>query len=328
MVPLCRQLATAYDAGIPIIRAIDIVAANAKDPSARKVLGEINERLKQGSTLGDAAREHHKHLPQFFIELLASGEHGGKLDVMLRDLSEYYEDRVAMNREIRGAMVYPIFMVCASWFLGVFALMIVSRLSFEKPFDFVTFLGEYLAFQGKALGVLALVFVACIALSRFGIPQWAWGWFSTNIWPLKNVVRKFALARFFRSMSLLITSGLDIKRCISSAAEVTANPYIRRDLLLALPAVSEGATLTQAFTAAKTLTPIAREMLFVGEQTGNLDGCLRKVSEYHFEEAKHAVSVALRVMKLVMMLAVGALVGYVVISFYTRLFSMYDSFLN
>lgn len=327
MVPLCRQLATSYDAGIPITRAVELVAGNTRDARAKEVLTSIGARLRQGETLGEAAREQQKYLPQFFVELLHSGEYGGKLDVMLRDIAEYYEDRVAMNRTIWQAMSYPMFLITIAWFLGSFALMIVREIKFDERvrFDIWEFIGRYLTFQGYAVGVFVVGFVLMVALSRFGVPQHIWGFVSTKLWPLKNVTRKFALARFFRSMSLLITSGVDIKRCIVSAADVTANPYIRRDLLQAVPIVAQGGTLTQAFSMSNSLTPVAREMLHIGEQTGNLDGCLRKVSEYHFAEARHAVAVAVKLLNAGVMLAVGIVIGAVIISFYAKLFSVYDS---
>jgi len=330
MVPLCRQLATTYDAGIPILKSIELVTRNTKTGRAREVLNSIHDRLKTGSTLGEAAREQEKYLPAFFVELLATGEYGGKLDVMLRDLADYYEDRVAMNRKITGAMVYPAFLLTACWFLGTFALRIVASLDVTsgKPFDLAVFFGRYLAFQAQALLVVATGFAILVVLSRFGLPQYVWGAFATHAWPLRNVTRKFALARFFRTFSLLVSSGVDIRHCISSAAEVTANAYIRKDLLQAIPPISQGATLTQAFSHVKTLSTVGREMIHIGEQTGNLDGCMRKVADYHFAEANHATSVAIKLLEQGVILLGACVVGYTIITFYSRLLSMYDSFLN
>lgn len=330
MVPLCRQLATTYDAGIPILKSFEMVARNTKTGRSREVMTVIHDRLKSGSTLGEAAREQQKYLPQFFVELLATGEFGGKLDVMLRDLADYYEDRVAMNRKITGAMVYPAFLMGACWFLGSFAIRIIGSLNLNsnKPFDLMNFFMQYLLFQAQVLTGMAIVFAVIVVLSRFGLPQWLWGAFATHVWPLRNVTRKFALARFFRTFSLLVSSGVDIRRCISSAADVSANAYIRQDLLKAIPPISQGATLTQAFSTVGTLSTVGREMIHIGEQTGNLDGCMRKVADYHFAEANHAVSVAIKLLEQGVILLGACIVGYTIITFYSRLYSMYDSFLN
>jgi len=330
IVPVCRQLATSYDAGIPILRGLEMVAEGARPGPARDVLIAMRGQVLQGSTLGEAARAQKAVLPEFFVELLAAGEIGGRLDVMLRDLASYFEDRAAMNRQILGAMVYPFFQLLLAWIIGTFAIMLIGRvnLNASTAFNFAAFLNAYMLLQAKALAVVGVAFVVAVVLSRYGLFGYVWGWVATYVWPMRNVTRKFALARFFRSLSLLIGSGLDIMNCIRGAASVTANPYMQKDLLQALPHIAQGATLVQAFAGAQTLTPVAREMIFIGEQSGNLEETLRKVAEYHLDEANHAVKIAVKVMNTVIGLAIGGVVGYVVITFYSKYLGLIDSVLN
>ncbi|MEK7793888.1 MAG: type II secretion system F family protein, partial [Candidatus Hydrogenedentota bacterium] len=164
------------------------------------------------------------------------------------------------------------------------------------------------------------LFIIAVVLSRAGVFQWVSGAFTTFIWPVSVVTRKFALARFFRSFALLLGSGLHINRCIESAAAITANPFIEKDLLKALPVVREGGTLVDAFARARSLTPMSREMLRVGELSGELEKQMKKISEYHLKEATHAVQVATKVLSAMIVLGVGVLVGYIVISFYSKLY--------
>lgn len=328
MVPLCRQLATSYDAGIPILRALSLVRDGTRDKRAREVLEAMADQVRNGATLGDAARSHQKYLPRYFIELLSAGEMSGRLSVMLRDLAEYYEDQLTMRRSIVGSLVYPGIQLAAAWFLGTFALRLIRRLDFtgKTQFDFWQYLVGYGYFQLKAMCVLAAVFALCAGLARLGVWKWIWGWFTNFVWPIKTVTRKFALARFFRSMSLLIGSGMNIKSCIINSAAITVNPYIERDLLQAVPLVAEGATLMQAFAVTRSLTPVAREMIFVGEQSGNLEQSLLKVSQYHLEEANQAVKIASRVMGVLILLILAGLVGYIYITFFMTYYGrMLDS---
>jgi type IV pilus assembly protein PilC len=280
------------------------------------------DSIRNGSTLADATRAQSKYLPRFFIELLATGEHGGKLDIMLRDLADYFEDRLSIQREVKRALTLPTIQLIFAWFLGSFALQILGKLDFNstEPFNFESFIQSYAQFQARALIICALVFVGCIILSRLGVFGWVWGAVATFIWPFSVVTRKFGLARFFRSMALLIGSGLRIDHCVRNSAAVTANPYMERDLMKAEPFIKEGATLVQAFAASRTLTPTAREMILVGEQSGKLDVALQKVSQLHLEEASHAVTVMVKVMNTLIILAVCFIVGYVVITFYMRLY--------
>jgi type II secretory pathway component PulF len=210
--------------------------------------------------------------------------------------------------------------------LGTFALGLVRQLvqvfapHSSGQFGLAAYFSSYMRFQGQAMIVVALAFAASVILSRMGIFQWISGAVSTFVPPFRGVTRKFAMARFFRSLSLLIGSGLNLPRCIESAAAVTANPYIQRDLLQAVPMVSGGHTLVEAFSDSRYMPSTAREMLFVGEQSGQLEKSLKKASEYMFGEAAHAVQVMTKIFSTVIYLAVGATVGYIVITFYSTLY--------
>lgn len=327
MVALSRQLATSYGAGIPVLRSLELVRENVKDARSRQLLAEMHRDIRAGATLGQAARNQSRYLPKLFIELLSSGEVGGRLDVILKDLADYYEDRLAMRRSILQMMAYPILQLLAAWFIGSFALMLVQRMG-GRNFSLERYFSFYLGFQASALvvfGVLAAVF---IVLARMGVFKWIWGWIATYFWPLSPVTRKFAMARFFRSFSFLVGSGMPITQAIESSASVAANPYIERDLATAVPRVRTGVTLMEAFAPCKYFTSQAREMLRVGEESGQLEDAARKASEYQLQDAKHAVTLAARVGEVVIALAVAAVVGYVVISFYMNLYGSIDAQLN
>ena len=325
MVPLCRQIATAYDAGIPIMQTLELVSNQHNDRKIRGMLIDMKESLREGSTLEEAARRQSTKVPPLFIHLLATGEHGGKLDVMLNDLSDYYEDRLAMRRTIASSLAYPLFVAISGWFLGTFALRLVTELMSEQSmrgssFNLGKYFQEYALFQAKCMGAFGILFIICVILSRLGLFKWIVGAVTTKIWPLSTVTRKFALARFFRSLSLLIGSGLDMMTSIKSAAATVANPYVERDLVKAIPGVKEGKTLVESFSQSRFLTPTAREMLVIGEETGNLEISLRKVSEYHLTEATHAVQMATSVFKVLLVMAVAILIGYIIITFYAKLY--------
>lgn len=331
MAPLCRDLAVAYSAGIPIVQTLDLVSRQTRDRAVRDLLMRMREDVKGGASLAEALQPHANRLPQVFIELLISGEHSGKLDVMLKDLAEYFEDRVRIRRATLGALVYPALQLTAAWFLGSFALRLISRvfaMDMDRPsgsFNLIGYFQDYARFQVKAFLVVGAVAAVCVILSRLGLFGWIWGAVTTHIWPMAPIARRFALARFFRTMSLMIVGGVRIDHCIERAAATTANPYIERDLLQALPRVRNGMTLVEAFAPSRYLTRTAREMLAVGEVSGRLDVQLQKVAQYHLEEASHAVSVATRVLGVLILLGTALLIGYVIISFYARYFSLLDS---
>ena len=325
LAPLCRQLATAYDAGIPILRTLEMARREAGDRRVRDVLGQMHDDIRQGATLGDAAKKQSTRLPPLLVQMLAAGEHGGRLDAMLHDLASYYEDRVVMRQKIMGMAVYPIIQLVVAWFLGTFALGLVGEVtavfgSATGEVDLFGYFGDYLRFQAIALVVAVTAVLALAFVARTGALRWVWGWIATFVWPLAPVTRKFALARFCRGMSLLLGSGVNTTQAIQSSAAVASNPYIERDLLKAVEPVRQGATLAEAFRGSRYLSSNAREMIEVGEASGKLEVSLRKASDYHFNEASAAVQVMTKVGFVLLLLLVAGVIGYVIISFYMRLY--------
>jgi type IV pilus assembly protein PilC len=333
MVPVCRQLATSYEAGIPVIKSFQFVARESKDSRVRRVMGSIAEDIQAGATLADAVRRQQPYLPPFFVQLLASGEQGGHLDVMLNDLAQYFEDKLNIQRSVVSAAAYPLLLLTVAWFLGSFALGIGSRAvaSLNDPSQggiggVTEYFGEWVRFQIGALIMFAMLAALIILLARAGVLRWITGAVSTFIWPLSKVTRNFAMARFFRSFALLLNSGLNVLRCIQGAASVTGNPYIEKDLLRALPRVKDGQTLTQSFRASHFLTPMAHEMLAVAEESGRMDFHLKKCADYHLKEANHAVRVSMTVFSTLLMVGVFGIVGAVIIRFYVNLYGgMFDA---
>lgn len=324
MVPLCRQMATSYNAGIPILQTLEMMGSHTSHHRAQKVFQEMHHAIQNGSSLSEAANAQDKYLPRYFIDLLSAGETGGKLDIMLRDLADYYEDTLRMRRDILQAMAYPVFILLPiAYFLGTFALRLVSQLDMTggSVFNFGDYIQDYLFFQLRMMLLFALIFGVVVVLSRTGVFPWIWGWVATFVWPLAPITRKLALSRFFRSMALLVGAGVEIKRCIMNAAAITANPYMQRDLLKAVPGVARGESLVEAFSVTQSLSPMAREMLLVGERSGALESSMMKVSQYHHEEATHAVKRGVKVLGVLIMLLVAGMVGYFIISFYSQLYS-------
>ena len=266
MVPLCRQLATAYDAGIPIIQIFESISSQSGNRKIRSVMRDIAADLRSGSTLNDAVKRQSKFFSPIFVHLMATGEEGGRLDIMLKDLAEFYEDRMRMQRQISAAMFLPGVELAAAWFLGSFALGMLNVVQEAMAGTgggvngVMAYVDYYIKMQMRAGVVFAFLFGIAIVLARMGILRWITGFVSTYIWPLSTVTRHCGLARFFRSLSLLIGSGLSITRCVQNAAAVTANPYMERDLLKAVPHIKRGSTLVEAFAHTRFLTGLsARE---------------------------------------------------------------------
>jgi type IV pilus assembly protein PilC len=319
MAPLCRQLATSYDAGIPILQSLELLGRGASSRKISGMLRRMYNAIKNGATLAEAARAEKDMLPEFFVEVVGAGEIGGRLDVMLKDLANYYEDQQVMKRAVLASLVYPAFQLGAAWFLGSFSLMLVSHMH-QRGFSLGVFFRQYLMFQAAAIFTAFVLFWVAVALSRIGVFQHVTGFIKNFIWPIRPITRKYALARFFRGMSLLIGAGLSMSECIKRSAALTMNPAMEQDLLLSVPVIMNGGSLVEAFDRSRYLSDVGRQMLLVGEKSGNLEDSLHKVAEWHFDEARSATRVAMTVMGVTILLLLAALIGYIVITFYSRLY--------
>lgn len=325
MAIISRQLATAYNAGIPVIRTLEMTAEQKCSQRARRALLGMVASIRAGSTLTDAAGGQQEFFPEFFVEVLSAGETGGRLDLLLRDLADHYENMYRMERSILVSMVYPSLQLLSAWFLGTFALGIIRGIgSFQtttaKRFSLSGYFNDYLKFQGIAITLAVLAVALLIALGRAGLLAGIASFVKNKLWPINKVAHKYAMARFYRSMALLVHAGVDIKRCIERSAAMTMNRQLERDLLLSLPVISQGGTLEQAFSRCRSIGRVGKEMIAVGEQTGNLDAALNKAAQYNFEEAQSATKAAVSIAQVLITIIVGGIVAYFVISFYGNLY--------
>jgi type IV pilus assembly protein PilC len=319
---LCRELATTYGAGIPILQTLELAAQHSSSGKIRHMLERIGQSILDGQSFDGAVRAESSLLPDMFIEVIHAGEIGGKLDVLLEDLAAYYENIWKMVRSVQAAMVYPLLQLLSAWYLGTFALGIVGRFNPYATERFVMrdYLSSYLTFHVQALVIFALVTGILIALGRAGLLRMPWALFKNVIWPIRHISNKFAMARFFQTLGLLIGSGLNMRQCIERSAAVTMNPLIEQDLLKAIPVLMDGGTLVQAFSGCGYINRVGKEMIAVGEKSGRLDVTLKKVAEYHYNEAQAAVNTATKLLFVATVLVVGVIIGAIVIYFYANMY--------
>jgi type IV pilus assembly protein PilC len=322
MALLCRELATTYGAGIPLLQTLQLAADHSSSRKIRYMLERIGQSLRDGQSFDGAVRAESGLLPDMFIEIIHAAEIGGKLDELLEDLAAYYENVWKMVRSAQAAMVYPLLQLLSAWYLGTFSLGLVGRFNPFATERFVMreYLSSYFLFHIKALFIFALVAAILIALGRAGLLRMPWALFKNAIWPIRHISNKFSMARFFQTLGLLVGSGLNMQRCIERSAAVTMNPLIERDLLKAIPILMNGGTLVQAFSGCSYINRVGKEMIAVGEKSGRLDATLKKVAEYHYNEAQAAVNVATKLLFVATVLIVGVIIGAIVIYFYANMY--------
>ena len=193
---------SAYEGGIPIIQALQIVGDNFPSRKVKTILYHCADDLIRGATLSEALQKA-EVFPDLFVQLVSAGEKSGRLDSILKDLSSYYEDLWKMKRSTIASLIYPISQLVLGWFLGSFALGIVRHIGLEKAFSLSIYFSSYVSFQIKVI----IVFIALITIFIFlknlkSFQSILYGIFR-YIYPFSLIIHKFSLARFFKSLALL-----------------------------------------------------------------------------------------------------------------------------
>ncbi len=316
---LCRQLASAYEGGIPITQALQIVGDGFPSRKVKMILYRCADDLIQGKTLSEALSRR-EVFPDLFVQLISAGERSGKLDVILRDLSSYYEDLWKMKRSAIVSLTYPTIQLVLGWFLGTFALGIVRQISFEKQFSLGAYFSSYISFQISICIIFAIiVFILIISKNTKFFQTFIYG-IIRHVWPFSFIIHRFSLARFFKSLALLYASGIPITEALLKSSEILPFPSYKRDISTVVSLIRNGSNLEKSFKTLSWVGRMGQEMVAIGEQSGKLDEALQKVAEYFLLDAQQSLQVTTKILNILILLIVGAVIGFIVISFYANLY--------
>lgn len=335
LVVFIRQFATMIDAGLPLVQCLEILSNQGENKAFCAILKDIKGTVEQGATFSDALKRHPKVFDDLFVNLVAAGEMGGILDTILNRLGVYIEKRVKLQRQVRGALVYPISVLCiAIVVLGVLLTMVVP--TFEKMFsdfggsDSLPPLTKFVI--GISHGVvdqLPVIFGGGIA-AFFGISysyrtrrgKRFWHWVSLHFPAIGPAMRKIAVARFTRTMGTLLASGVPILDALNVVAKTAGNVLIESALHDVADKITQGRTMAEPLAETKVFPSMVVQMIGVGEQTGALDVMLNKIADFYEEEVDVAVASLTALMEPVMMVGIGGMVGFMLIAMYMPIFDI------
>ena len=339
-----RQLSTLQDAGLPLLRSLQILEGQAKPGPLKNVLIDLTDEVQGGSSLSEAMAKHPRAFDRLFVKMIAAGEVGGVLDVILQRLAEFMEKAQRLKRQIRGALVYPLVVVFVAICILVL-IMVVIIPQFQKIFEdfgvelpkltiWLTNTSTWMAGQQPGQVVPgAVIFVGTIVAIPF-----AWklirlakpGRSFTDrlvLWTpvIGTVARKSTVAKFTRTLGTLVSAGVPILEAIRITADTSGNAIFERALLRVHDAVREGESFAVPLRESKTCEPIVVNMVDVGEETGELDVMLMKIADNYDEEVDVAVKAALSLLEPVMVVAIGGMVGTIVIAMFLPMVAMIES---
>jgi type IV pilus assembly protein PilC len=329
-----RMFATMIDAGLPIVQCLEILSSQAENKRFGKILASVKASVEGGLTLSDALGKHPKVFDDLYVNLVAAGEAGGILDGILQRLSIYMEKAMKLKRRVKGAMVYPISIICIAALVVTILLTKVIPV-FEKMFkDFgggklpaptrvviqiSHALAHYLPF------IVAFLIAAGIAMRfilRTPKGRRTFDGLLLKLPVLGPVLRKVVVARFTRTMGTLLTSGVPILDALEICGKTAGNVVVQEGLMFARAQIAEGKDMATPLMQTALMPPMVVQMIGVGEQTGALDAMLSKIADFYEEEVDVAVASMTSLIEPIMMVFLGAVIGGMVIAMYLPIFEM------
>jgi type IV pilus assembly protein PilC len=334
---MTRQLATMVASGMSILRAFHVLEDQTENEKLKGILDQVRMDIEAGISMSDALEKHPDTFDDLYIAMTRTGETAGMLEESLDRIADQMEKRDSLRRQIRAAMAYPLMI---GGFAAVVLLALVAFLVpvFEEVFK--DFHGKLPAITRVSVGMSHFVtgkwylLILIISGTIFAFKKWkrsSWGrvqWDGIKLkFPAKigDVVHKIALARWSRTFSGLVHSGVPLLQAIDITAKTAGNAHIERVMDDVKASVQRGGTIAQPLRESNMFPSMVAHMVGVGEETGNLDGMLGKVAEFYEDEVAAVIKALTSILEPVMIMVVGAIVGFIVISMYLPLFQLYDN---
>ena len=334
---MTRQLATMVSSGMTLLRAFYVLEDQVENPKLKDTLSGVREDIEAGLNFSDALEKHSKVFGPLYVAMVRAGEAGGVLEEALDRTADQLEKDDSLRRQVKGAMMYPAVV------LSFAMLTLIALIAFIVP----VFVGVFEDFGGE----LPLITKFTVAMSDFvtgfwyilifgsvgivvGFKKWkksSWGrkqWDTLRLRIPVNIgktVQKIALARWSRTFSALYSAGVPIMQAIEVTGKTAGNWVVERAMDDVVASVKAGGSLSAPLRESPIFPGMVTQMIAVGEETGNLDKMLTKVADFYEDEVAAAIKAMTSILEPVMIVLVGAIVGFIVVAMYMPMFKVYDS---
>ncbi|MDB4336817.1 type II secretion system F family protein, partial [Synechococcus sp. AH-603-M21] len=330
------KLAALVDAGVPIVRSLDLMATQQKLPMFKKALTSVGLEVNQGTAMAAAMRQWPKVFDQLTIAMVEAGEAGGVLDESLKRLAKLLEDNARLQNQIKGALGYPVavLVIAILVFLGmtIFLIPTFAGIFEDLGAELPMFTQLMVDLSALLRSSASLVFAGILMVGAWMIGRY----YNTHkgrrvidklILKLPlfgDLIMKTATAQFCRIFSSLTRAGVPILMSMEISSETAGNSIISDAILDSRTMVQEGVLLSTALTRQKVLPDMALSMLSIGEETGEMDRMLSKVADFYEDEVSASVKALTSMLEPAMIVVVGGIVGSILLAMYLPMFTVFD----
>jgi type IV pilus assembly protein PilC len=328
-----RQFSVMIDAGLPLVQCLEILGTQEEDKRFAEVILSTRGDVESGASLADAMRKHPKAFDPLFTNMIAAGEAGGILDTILKRLATYIEKNVKLKGQVKSAMIYPVaVIVIAAVVVGVILWKVIPTFA-----NLFAGLGAQLPLPTRVVIALSNNLVRFGPFLIVGLGAAGYGFKQYYATPngrrvvdaivlkmpiLGILMRKIAVARFCRTLSTLLASGVSILEALDITAKTAGNSIVEDAIQTTRKSIERGETIAQPLKDTAVFPSMVVQMISVGEATGALDTMLSKIADFYEEEVDVAVAGLLTLMEPLMIAFLGGVVGGIVIAMYMPIFDL------
>ena len=328
-----RQFSVMLDAGLPLVQCLEILGDQEENRTFQAIITAVRVDVESGSSLADAMRKHPKAFDNLFTNMVAAGESGGILDIILQRLSVYIEKAVKLNSQVKSALIYPVSIIVIAalvvfiilWkVIPVFA-QLFAGLGGEMPL-----LTRIVIAASNFVADYFILILGVIGAGYFAISRWhktphgrrVLDGLLLKIPVVGMLLRKISVARFCRTLGTLTASGVPILDGLEITGKTAGNAIIEDAVMSVRKSVEEGKTISEPLAQTKVFPSMVVQMINVGEQTGALDQMLSKIADFYEDEVDTAVAGLMKLIEPVMITVLGAVIGTIVAAMYLPLYSV------
>ncbi len=327
-----RQLATLIDAGLPLLKGLDVLAKQEKDKVLKKTIRSLADSVQGGSTFSESLAQHPRIFSRLYINMVKAGELGGVLEVVLIRLAEFQEKAQKLKNKVSAAMIYPAIVLFISVLILGFLLMFIVP-QFEKIFTdllqgeqlpaltrYVIAASDFVAAKWWVIGlvVIALIVGYKVLVSTEGGERLV-DRIKLGTPLLGDLIRKSSISRFSRTLGTLVSSGVPILQALIITRETAGNRVISDAINRVHDSVKEGESVVQPLEASRVFPPMVISMIDVGEETGQLPDMLLKIADVYDDEVDNAVAGLTSLLEPIMIVFLAVIVGTIVIALFLPL---------
>jgi len=338
LVVFSRQFATMINAGLAMVRCLDILSEQTEDKKLQQTLIQVRRDVEGGATLSNALGKHPNVFSTLYVSMVKAGEMGGVLDEVLERLASFMEKDFGLKKKVKSALTYPVVILvmalCIVFFLVTYILptfvSLFEGMNLQLPLPTKILIGIT---KGAREPLILIPVIGCFVAAMFAMNRYVqtpygkrqYDLLKLNVPVFGLLNKKVAISRFCRTLGTLLSSGVPIMQALEIVGKASGNEIIAMTVTKIRDSIREGESIATPLGSSGMFPPMVTQMVAVGEETGNLDAMLSKISDFYDTEVEYLLASLTSMLEPIMIVGMGGIVGFIVISVFLPLYQLIGS---